>query len=71
MNFIIRNDEKFILMMDIILDLVDFGEVKFVIDDEVWLKILFCWKFLFVIKDRIKIEFDKLVDRGIFVLVII
>lgn len=35
MNFIIVNDEKFILMVDIILDLGDFGEVIFVVDNEV------------------------------------
>lgn len=67
MNLITRNDEKFILMMDTTSDLADFGEVKLVIDDEVRPKTLPCRKLLLVIKDRIKTELDKLVDRGILV----
>lgn len=35
MNFIIMNDEKFILMVNIILDFGDFGEVILVVDNKV------------------------------------
>lgn len=35
MNFIIVNDEKFILMVGIILDLGDFGEIILVVDSKV------------------------------------
>lgn len=67
MNLITVNDEKFISMVDTISDLGDLGEATLVVDNEVQPKTLPCRKLPLAIKDRVKSELDKLVDRGILV----
>lgn len=67
MNLITVNDEKFISMVDTTSDLGDLGEATLVVDNEVQPKTLPCRKLPLAIKDRVKSELDKLVDRGILV----
>lgn len=67
MNLITVNDEKFISMVGITSDLGDLGEITLVVDSKVQPKTLPCRNLLLAIKDRVKSELNKLVDRGILV----
>lgn len=64
MNLITVNDEMFIWMVDTTSDLGYLGKASVMVDFEVQPKTLPCRKLPIAIKDRVKTELDKLVERG-------
>lgn len=57
------------MKMEFSMDCGDLGEVNLIVDLIVKLKVLFFRKILIVLKDCVKVDFDKLVERGIFIFV--